>query len=72
DILQQALASAPPIDAKAPYSEEQREAFNTLHKRSTSVFSTEAGLLLLLVIGCGIALGRQPDQVVTSASTTTH
>lgn len=72
DVLQQAVVAAPPMDPKAPYSEEQRETFNTLHKRSTSVFSTEAGLLLLLIIGCGIALGRQTDPVVTSASTTNH
>lgn len=71
-ILQEALATAPPTDPKAPYSEEQRETFNTLHKRSTSVFSAEAGLLLVLIIGCGIALGRQSDPVVTSASPTNH
>ncbi len=71
-ILSEAVAIAPPIDAKVPYSAEQRETFNTMHKRSTTVFSAEAGLLLLLVIGCGIALGRQSDPVVTSASTTNH
>lgn len=71
-ILEQALVTAPPIDPKAPYTDAQRETFNTLHKRSTSVFSTEAGLLLLLIIGCGIALGRQSDPVVTSASSTNH
>jgi hypothetical protein len=71
-ILAEAIASAPPIDAKAAYSAEQRETFNTVHKRSTTVFSAEAGLLLLLVVGCGIALGRQTDPVVTSASTTNH
>jgi hypothetical protein len=71
-ILHEALVTAPPTDPKAPYTDEQRETFNTLHKRSTSVFSTEAGLLLLLIIGCGIALGRQTDPVVTSASTTNH
>ena len=66
-ILTEALAAAPPIDAKTPYSDAQRETFNVLHKRSTTVFSTEAGLLLLLIIGCGIALGRQPDPVPASA-----
>ncbi len=71
-ILSEAVAMAPPIDPKAPYSAEQRETFNTMHKRSTTVFSAEAGLLLLLVIGCGIALGRHSDPVVTSASTTNH
>ena len=72
DILHQALAKAPPIDAKVAYSDEQRAEFNDLHKRSTSVFTTEAGLLLLLIIGCGIALGRQADPVPASASITTH
>jgi hypothetical protein len=71
-ILHDALATAPPTDPKAPYSDEQRETFNTLHKRSTQVFSTEAGLLFLLIIGCGIALGRQADPVVASASPTNH
>ena len=71
-ILHEALVTAPPTDPKAPYSEEQRETFNTLHKRSTSVFSTEAGLLLLLIIGCGVALARPADPVVTSASPTNH
>lgn len=66
-ILAEALVSAPPIDPKTPYSEAQRESFNVLHKRSTTVFSTEAGLLLLLIIGCGIALGRQVDPVPASA-----
>ena len=28
--------------------------------------------VLLLIIGCGIALGRQSDPVVTSASPTNH
>lgn len=68
-VLEQALVAAPPLDPKAPFTDAQRETFNTLHKRSTSVFSTEAGLLLLLVIGCGIALGRQSEAVVTSAGT---
>jgi len=72
DVLHDALVAAPPMDAKIPYSEEQRETFNSLHKRSTSVFSTEAGLLLLLIIGCGIALGRQSDSLVTSAPSTAH
>jgi hypothetical protein len=71
-ILHEALATAPPTDPKIPYSEEQRATFNELHKRSTSVFTTEAGLLLLLIIGCGIALGRQGDPVVTSAPTSAH
>ncbi|MBA3701062.1 MAG: hypothetical protein H0W78_19605 [Planctomycetes bacterium] len=71
-ILHDALVAAPPTDPKAPYSDEQRETFNTLHKRSTNVFSAEAGLLLLLIIGCGVALGRQSDPVVTSASPTNH
>lgn len=72
DILSQALATAPPIDTKVPYSEEQRKTFNDLHNRSINIFKTEAGLLFLLIIGCGIALGRQTDQVVTSASPTNH
>lgn len=67
-ILIEALASAPPLDPKAPYSEAQREAFNILHKRSTSVFTAEAGLLLLLIVGCGVALGRQADPIPASAS----
>jgi hypothetical protein len=69
-VLEQALVAAPPLDPKAPFSDTQRETFNTLHKRSTSVFSTEAVLLFLLVIGCGTALGRQSEEVVTSAGTT--
>lgn len=71
-ILHETLATAPPADPKAPYSDEQRETFNALHKRSTNVFTTEAGLLLLLIIGCGVALGRQVEPVVTSAPTTNH
>ncbi len=71
-ILSEAVAIAPPVDHRAPYSAEQRETFNTVHKRSTTVFSAEAGLLLLLVIGCGIALGRPSDPVVTSASPSNH
>ena len=71
-ILQEALVTAPPIDTKVPYSEKQRETFNVLHNRSINIFKTEAGLLFLLIIGCGIALGRQADSVVTSASTTNH
>lgn len=70
-ILAEALVTAPPIDPKAPYSEAQRETFNVLHKRSTTVFSLEAGLLLLLIVGCGVALGRQADPVPASASPTT-
>lgn len=71
-ILHETLATAPPTDPKAPYSDEQRETFNALHDRSTNVFTAEAGLLLLLIIGCGVALGRQAEPVVTSASTTNH
>jgi hypothetical protein len=71
-ILSDALATAPPANPETPYSEAQREAFNLLHKRSTAVFSTEAGLLLLLIVGCGIALGRQADPVPASAPPTTH
>ena len=70
--LDQALASAPPIDPKTPYGAEQREIFNALHKHSTTAFSTEALLLLVMVIGCGIALGRQADAVSTSAAKTNH
>ena len=70
--LEQALSAAPPIDPKSTYSAEQRETFNTLHKRSTTVFSAEALLLLFLVIGCGIALGRQADAVSTSAANSNH
>jgi hypothetical protein len=32
---------------------------------------TEASLLLLLIIGCGIALGRQADPIPASALPTT-
>ena len=70
--LDQALASAPPIDPKISYSAEQRETFNGLHKRSTTVFSAEALVLLFLVIGCGVALGRQADAVSTSAANSNH
>jgi hypothetical protein len=71
-VLKEALMKAPPIDLKAPYSQEQREEFNILHKRSTQLFSTEAVLLLLLVIGCGVALARRVDPVDASASTLGH
>jgi hypothetical protein len=69
-VLAQALATAPPIDPTMPFTDDQRETFNKLHKRSTTAFSTEAGLLLLLIIGCGIALSRQSAEIVTSARPT--
>jgi LPXTG-motif cell wall-anchored protein len=71
-ILNEARATAPPTDPSIAYSAEQRQTFNVLHKRSTTVFSTEAVLLLLLVIGCGVALGRQANADSASAARSAH
>lgn len=71
-ILSEARATAPPVDPSISYSVEQRQTFNVLHKRSTMLFGTEAMLLLLLVIGCGVALGRQADAVSASAPPSAH
>ena len=71
-ILSEARATAPPVDPSISYSVEQRHIFNDLHKRSTMLFGTEAMLLLLLVIGCGVALGRQADAVSPSALPPAH
>lgn len=65
-VLVQARASAPPTDATKPYSSEQQEAFVALHHSSERLFTVESVLLLLVVIGAGIALAKR-DRVEASA-----
>ncbi len=71
-ILHEAVAAAPPLDRKQPYTAEQRQVFNALHARSTRVFGTETVLLLLFVVGVGIALSFRDEQPPASAQPTTH
>jgi len=72
NILHEAVATAPPIDSQQPYSAEQRQVFNALHARSTSVYGTETLLLLLFVIGVGIGLSLREEQQPASASPSSH
>ena len=65
-VLGQARAAAPPSDATKTYSTEQQEAFVALHHSSERLFSAESFLLLLIVVGAGIALAKH-DRVETSA-----
>lgn len=65
-VLGQARAAAPPTDAAKTYSPEQQETFVALHRSSERLFLAESFLLLLVVVGVGIALAKH-DQVETSA-----
>jgi hypothetical protein len=71
-ILHEAVATAPPVDSKQPYSAEQRQVFNALHARSTRVYSIETALLLLFVLGVGIGLSLREEQQPASASPSSH
>ena len=65
-VLTQDRAVAPPTDPAKPYSSEQQEAFVVLHRSSERLFIVESFLLLLVVVGAGIALAKR-DRVETSA-----
>ncbi len=59
-VLTEAIAVAPPLTASVTYSAEEREWFNVLHHRSTTLFTCEALLLLAAMIGSGLLILRTP------------
>ena len=59
-VLNEAIAVAPPLAATATYTLADREWFNVLHHRSTTLFTSEALLLLAAMIGAGVLLLRTP------------
>jgi hypothetical protein len=71
-VLNEALATAPPLDRSQPYTLEQRQVFNAIHARSTRVYGAETVLLLLFIAGVGIALSLRDEQPPASARPSTH
>ena len=65
-------ASAPPSEAGKPFTIEQREAFNVLHRRAERLMIAESLLLLAIAIASSIALCRKIDPVSASALPPTH